>query len=98
MYQKYRRDWKVTMQEKDLREALGAAEQRLKALDVEDLNAEQDQLALTEHILQKLTSEETLEGVPTQVQPPSNAPLAAPVGQQGTAEGVQRPVPMLGPP
>lgn len=86
------------MQDEDLREALEAAEQRLKALDVEDLDAERDQLALTEHILQKLSSEEAPEGAPTQAQPPSGAPPAAPVAQQGTAEGARKPVAMLGPP
>ena len=89
---------KEVMQDEELRGALEAAEQRLKALDVEDLDAERDQLALTEHILQKLSSEEAPERAPTQAQPPSSAPPAAPVAQQGTAEVVQKPVAMLGSP
>ncbi|KAK9904287.1 hypothetical protein WJX75_008419 [Coccomyxa subellipsoidea] len=54
-----------------LRERLKANEQRLQNLDIDDLDAERDQLALTEHILQKL--DEVGDTAPDLAPPADNA-------------------------
>jgi hypothetical protein len=41
-------------QDERLKAQLQESQQRLKGLDIEDLDAEREQLALTEHILEKL--------------------------------------------
>lgn len=90
------------MQDKGLREALHAAEQRLRALDVEDQDAEREQLALVEHILQKLDSEQAdVEAQPAEaaaLQPASGAPAVLPETQEAEREAQQKPVALLGPP
>ena len=90
------------MQDKALREALQAAEQRLRALDVEDQDAEREQLALVEHILQKLDSEPAdVDDQPEEAavsQPASGAPAGAPETQEAEKEAQQKPVALLGPP
>jgi hypothetical protein len=70
------------VQDENLKQQLRESQRRLKGLDIDDLDAEREQLALTEHILDKLA----------QPQPPSAAerpqaeePLAAaaPTGRGG---------------
>ena len=94
------------MQDKALRETLEAAEQRLKALDVEDQDAEREQLALIEYILQKLNSEHSdkEEAIPTQpangapTQVGNGLPAGAPEAHESQETAEQKPVAMLGPP
>ena len=85
------------LQDTELKQALEAVQQRLEALDVEDLDAEREQLALAEHIVEKLTSNENQE------QDASGAAVdlgtaAALVTQQTAQVAEQKPVAMLGPP
>ena len=85
----------MMLQDTELKQALEAAQHRLEALDVEDLDAEREQLALAEHILEKLTSNKK------QAQEASGAAVkshaaAAPVTQQPAEAAEQRPVAMLG--
>lgn len=93
------------MQDEGLREALEGAERRLRALDVEDLDAEREQLALTEHILGKLRAGPDSACAAEPAQAPTDLPTAAPdqaPQAQRSAERleqpVQKPVAMLGPP
>ena len=88
--------WPVVLQDPELKQALEAAQQRLNALDVEDLDAEREQLALAEHILEKLTSSEkqTQEAAGVAVE---SGTAAAPE-QQTTQASEQKPVALLGPP
>ena len=94
-------DLVLAMQDKALREALQAAEQRLRALDVEDQDAEREQLALVEHILQKLDSEQTdVEAQPAEAaapQPARGAAAGVPETQEAEKE-TQKPMALLGPP
>ena len=85
------------LQDMELKEALEAAQQRLEALDVEDLDAEREQLALVEHILEKLTSNEKQAQEATGVAGKSGA-AAVPDRQQTAPAAEHKPVAMLGPP
>ena len=86
------------MQDTALREALQAAEQRLRALDVEDQDAEREQLALAEHILEKLSSEPAHDAEAAASQPVSGTPAHAPEPQEAQAHATQKAVALLGPP
>ena len=91
----------LALQDAALRDALRAAEQRLRALDVEDQDAEREQLALVEHILEKLTLEQAHEDEPlgaVGTQPASAAPAGVPETPEAKQEAEQRPVALLGPP
>ena len=92
----------LATQDEALREALQAAERRLRALDVEDQDAEREQLALVEHILAKLSSKQAHdEDQPPKAaatQPASGTPADAPEAQETRKEPEQRPVALLGPP
>ena len=90
------------VQNEPLREALQAAERRLRALDVEDQDAEREQLALVEHILEKLSAEvghdeDQLPEAPA-TQPASGTPAGAPEAREARKTAELKPVAMLGPP
>ena len=87
----------VMLQDTELKQVLEAAQQRLQALDVEDLDAEREQLALTEHILEKLTSNGKQTQGAAGMTAESHA-AAACATQQNPEAAQQRPVAMLGPP
>ena len=87
----------MMLQHPELQQALEAAQQRLEALDVEDLDAEREQLALAEHILGKLTSseEQTQEATGAAVE---SGTAGVPEQQQTAQAAEQKPVALLGPP
>ena len=85
------------LQDMELKQALETAQQRLEGLDVEDLDAEREQLALAEHILEKLTSSEKQTQEATGAAAESGA-AAAPEMQQTNQAAEQKPVALLGPP
>ena len=87
----------VILQDPELKQALEGAQQRLQALDVEDLDAEREQLALAEHILEKLTSSKKQSQEATGAAAESGA-AAAPEMQQTALAAEQKPVALLGPP
>ena len=96
-------------QDGELKQELQATQAHLNGLDVEDLDAEHESLALSEHVLQKLQ-----ESCPAGEEPPlPAAPEEAPPKQQGQgqpsgegtggvgvqpAEEAQQPIALLGPP
>ena len=89
--------WHVMLQDTELKQALEAAQQRLQGLDVEDLDAEREQLALAEHILEKLTSNEDQAQEATEAAVQSGTAAASDM-QQTTQAAEQKPVALLGPP
>lgn len=91
----------LATQEEALRDALQAAEQRLRALDVEDQDAEREQLALVEHIMEKLASKQAHEDTPLEAaptQPVRAFPAGAPETPGAEQKAEKKPVALLGPP
>lgn len=60
-------------------------ERRLKGLDIDDLDAEREQLALTEHILDKLTQPSTTEQPSAAAKHPNQATSAAAASSEGNS-------------
>jgi hypothetical protein len=85
------------VQDADLKRELEAARMRLNGLDVEDLDAEHEALALTEHVLEKLNGPASAAELPSSAAadaPPQQAQQA----QAGGGADKQQPVALLGPP
>ena len=94
------------LQDAQLRQQLEAAQARLNGLDVEDLDAEHDALALTEHVLQKLkgpastwaAAKEPLHSHAEAARAPVPAQAGSRGGSEQASQQQQPPVALLGPP